>query len=950
MADGEEESVKVAVRMRLFNGREKNASATRIVRMTQEDRGSKTFITNPDTGEERHFQFDYSFQSHSQDEPGIGEYATQDTVFNVLGKPVLYTALEGRNVCLFAYGQTGAGKSFSMLGKADPKELQGIIPRSCLEIFRLRDTERDDPCIKYEVSIQVVEIYCEMVNDLLADRKTWPPNGHKPRLTKDGYVCDTVTRPCGNYQDIESAFTFADKNRSVGSHALNPESSRAHTIYCINYLRQKKTSPDAKQAETITAKINLVDLAGSERSESAGTTGQMLKEGNAINLSLTALGGTIKALSEGKRPNFRDSKLTLLLQGSMTNGKVIMIAAVSPASICYDESMSTLRFAERIKMVKIKAKKNVTQDPVAEIKKEMEEMRQRMQEEIDLLKAQTEGKALPKSEKAKELESLLAAQQAAEQELRDDMEKQLAMYSKSDAERAADRDAAKAEIDAQWETALGGAALQKADDIKEPHLRNLNEDPRLAETLLYAFKEGETKIGRSNKEDPPDIEFNGMGIIRGHCTAMWDKEGGRVWLVPAVGSSTMVNGKKVSEKLELVHNNRLWLGNNYAFRFVFPGREDAGEKFDQPVEYMMAAGEVAEHNSITGSGETGKSAELRHQLSEALKKVEQANIIASDLAKECVFEPKIVKDQTTHDDHVVVNVTLPRGNLLWPWEKFNTRLVDMVRLWQQWQHAQDNDIKFEEPAPEQNPFVDLEDQLIGEANLWLKSLGNMIEHSADLKVFTAVGGTEGKLYVEVNPLDKNGDEGPWEGDREDLDPLVEAPAQLLDTEIGFVVKVKKLQFDVDISDGTGHAKFDNVWVRYKIDVSDHEEQWKQSDPSSQGTLTPEFNYSQKEKRVVDKSFLQHIEKGRIFFQVWGKLSDTARRPTTATDGRNVRKRQQEERQTALRDLNATIALLRQGLPSLPPGWEAVAVYRHPDGGLHSHPPGGQGGGDEEIAD
>eukprot|EP00755_Sulcionema_specki_P038728 Sspe_Gene.111440::Locus_93516_Transcript_1_1_Confidence_1.000_Length_1153::g.111440::m.111440/K10392/KIF1; kinesin family member 1 len=364
MGDEGGESVQVAVRMRLFNGREKTAGATRIVRMTREEVGSKTYITNPDTGEERHFQFDYSFQSHSETEQGIGPYATQDTVFNDLGKPVLYTALEGRNVCLFAYGQTGAGKSFSMLGKSEPKEMQGIIPRSCTEIFRLRDTERDDPLVKYNVSIQVVEVYCEMINDLLANRKDWPPNGHKAKLTKDGYVVDTVTRPCNNYEDIEGAFTFADKNRSVGSHALNPESSRAHTIYTINYQRQKKTSAEATQAEVITAKINLVDLAGSERSESAGTSGLMLKEGNAINLSLTALGSTIKALSEGKRPNFRDSKLTLLLQGSMTNGKVIMIAAVSPASICYDESMSTLRFAERIKMVKIKAKKNVTQDPV----------------------------------------------------------------------------------------------------------------------------------------------------------------------------------------------------------------------------------------------------------------------------------------------------------------------------------------------------------------------------------------------------------------------------------------------------------------------------------------------------------------------------------------------------------------------------------------------------------
>eukprot|EP01062_Namystynia_karyoxenos_P053964 TRINITY_DN4404_c0_g1_i2.p1 TRINITY_DN4404_c0_g1~~TRINITY_DN4404_c0_g1_i2.p1 ORF type:complete len:999 (+),score=382.62 TRINITY_DN4404_c0_g1_i2:152-2998(+) len=947
---GEEESVKVAVRMRLFNGREKSADATRIVRMHQEEQGSKTFITNPDTGEERHFSFDYSFQSHSADEPGIGEYATQDTVFNLLGKPVLYTALEGRNVCLFAYGQTGAGKSFSMLGKAEPKELAGIIPRSCLEIFRLRDQERDDPLIKYMVSIQVVEIYCEMVNDLLADRKTWPAQGHKPRLTKDGYVCDTVTRPCENYPDIESAFTFADKNRSVGSHALNPESSRAHTIYCINYCRQKKTSVDAKQAETITAKINLVDLAGSERSESAGTTGQMLKEGNAINLSLTALGGTIKALSEGKRPNFRDSKLTLLLQGSMTNGKVIMIAAVSPASICYDESMSTLRFAERIKMVKIKAKKNVTQDPVAEIKKEMEEMRKKMQEEIDMLKAATEGKELPKSEKAKELEELLNAQAEAERQLREDMEKQLANLSKTDEQRSAERE----EIDHNWQEALGGAALQKADDVKEPHLRNLNEDPRLAETLVYPFKEGDNKIGRANKDDPPTIEFNGMGIIRNHCTVIWDKEGGTVTLSPAQGSSTYINGKRVGAPTPLVHNNRVWLGNNYAFRFVFPDKEDAGEKFETPPDYLHAAGEMAENSAVAGTD--GLASHLSHQLSEALKKVEQANIVASDMSKDCRFQPKIVKNRITGEAAVVVHVTLPQGNLTWPWEKFNLRLTDMVRVWQQWQHAQDNELPFQEPPAEESPFSDAEDQLIGEADVWLQSLSNMIEHDSDTSILAPTGVSEGKLAIEINPLDKNGGEGPWEGDREELDPFVDKAQELLGQEIQFVVKIKKLVFDVDIKEGTGLPEYDHVWVRYKIDLNDEGEDWHRTECDPQCTLTPQFKYVQKHKRLVDDKFIRHLEKGRIVFQVWGKLGDRARKPNTQQGGgRNVRKRQQEVRQGILRDLGQALNVAKKGLPTLPAGWEAVAAYRDPDGKLHLNPPTGgsqppAAADDEDIAD
>eukprot|EP01059_Diplonema_ambulator_P036057 TRINITY_DN8827_c0_g1_i1.p1 TRINITY_DN8827_c0_g1~~TRINITY_DN8827_c0_g1_i1.p1 ORF type:complete len:942 (+),score=190.00 TRINITY_DN8827_c0_g1_i1:150-2975(+) len=923
----EEESVKVAVRMRLFNNREKTAGASRVVRMTQEEQGSKTYIVNPDTGKENCFAFDYSFQSHSETEQGIGEYATQDTVFNELGKPVLYNALEGRNVCLFAYGQTGAGKSFSMLGKASPPEQQGIIPRSCLEIFRLRDQEKDDPCVSYKISIQVVEVYCEMINDLLEVRSKWPPNGHKPRLTKDGYVVDTVTRPCSSYPDIEQAFTIADKNRSVGSHALNPESSRAHTIYTINYMRQKKTSPDAKQAETISSKINLVDLAGSERSESAGTTGQMLKEGNAINLSLTALGSTIKALSEGNRPNFRDSKLTLLLQGSMTNGKVIMIAAVSPASICYDESMSTLRFAERIKMVKIKAKKNVTQDPVAEIKKEMEEMRRAMQEEIDNLKAQAEGKALPESEEAKALKKLLDEQVEYEKQMKEDFARQLAQYE-SNQDQAETEKQARAAMDAEWENELGVGFMKKVENIEEPHLRNLNEDPRLAETLFYPFKKGVTKIGRSNKSDPPDIEFNGMGIIKDHATVNWDPDTKKVVLTNSANAATTVNGKKVTGDVPLLHNSRIWLGNNYAFRFVYPGCEAEGEQLDEDPDYLFAEAEIA--NQVTGLPTA-----LGHQLSEALKKVEQANIITSDLRKPITFQPRIIKNRVDHEDNVVVQAQFPQGTLVWPWEKFNLRLMEMVKIWQLWQAAEDKEEEFVEPVSEDPPFEDNEPQLIGEADVWLQSLGNMIEHEADAALLAPIGEPEGRIQLEIKPLDKNGGEGPWEGDNEDLDPFVDSPEELLNKEIQFIVRVKKVIFDVDLKEG-GNCKYERVWVRYKLDITDPTEEWNRTEECAESTFTPSFDWCKTHTQFADKDFLDLLTTRRIVFQVWGRLklqsqqkpaSNAPSRPKSAARGAN------DPKKRLLDDLSSSIDLMKKGLPALPEGWTMVPGYRLPNGEL-----------------
>ena len=909
----EEESVKVAVRMRLFNGREKNAGAFRVVRMQQEDKGSKTFIVHPETGKENCFAFDFSFQSHSETEEGIGDYATQDTVFNSLGKPVLYCALEGRNVCLFAYGQTGAGKSFSMLGKADPPTMQGIIPRSCLEIFRLRDTERDDPLVKYQISIQVVEVYCEMINDLLEVRSKWPPNGHKPRLTKDGYVVDTVTRPCGCYTDIEQAFTIADKNRSVGSHALNPESSRAHTIYTINYQRQKRTSAEAKQAETITAKINLVDLAGSERSESAGTTGQMLKEGNAINLSLTALGSTIKALSEGKRPNFRDSKLTLLLQGSMTNGKVIMIAAVSPASICYDESMSTLRFAERIKMVKIKAKKNVTQDPVAEIKKEMEEMKRVMQEEIDILRAAAEGKAVPPTEKAVELQKLLEEQEETEKQLREDFERQIAKLNSGDG----DDDAIRAQMDAEYESELG--PMIKVEEISVPHLRNLNEDSRLAETLTYAFQEGTTKIGRSNKSDPPDVEFNGMGIIRGHAVITWDKEAGQCFIEGPPDAATTINGAQIENKIEITHNCRVWLGNNYAFRFVFPGMEDKGETFEAPPDYLFAENEKSEK---------GMGKELGTRLSDALKKVEQARIIAADLEKQIAFEPKLVKNRVSGEDSVVVYVQLPHGVLAWPSEKFNLRLVEMVRIWQIWQTQNDKGEAFEEPEGD-SPFEDFEPQLIGESDVWMQSLGNMIENAGEYKINTQDGSQVGRIKLAICPLNDKGEEGPWSDECDEDDPFVDSPSELLGKEIAYLIKIKSIVFDVDLKEGAV-CKYEDVWIRYKIDISDPTEEWSACPSSTTATFTPEYNWQKKHTQLVDNEFIEALNARRVVFQVWGKLGSKDAAAIPQLQSRRSVTRTTDPRKRTLEDLNHSLSSLKEGKP-LPEGWTMVLGYRSPLG-------------------
>eukprot|EP00668_Euglena_longa_P002240 GGOE01002586.1.p1 GENE.GGOE01002586.1~~GGOE01002586.1.p1 ORF type:complete len:941 (-),score=309.77 GGOE01002586.1:82-2904(-) len=872
-ADGEEENVQVAVRMRPFNGREKAANSTRVVRMENLLKGSKTYVTDPDTGEEREFKYDFSFQSYSDTERGIGDWADQETVMQTLGIPVLNAALEGRNVSLFAYGQTGAGKSFSMLGKVGTPELEGIIPRSCRELFR-RQREDSDPSLSYTIDIQVVEVYCEVVNDLLADRKSWPPQGHKPRLTaKDGYVVDTIKKPCFRYEDIWEAMEFADKNRSVGSHALNPESSRAHTIYQINYCRVKK-HPDGRVMQTITAKLNLIDLAGSERTESAGTTGQMLKEGNAINLSLTALGGCIKALSEGKRPNFRDSKLTLLLQASMTAGRVIMIAALSPASICYPETLSTLRFADRIKQVKIKSSKNVSEDPVTEIKKAMEEMRLAMQAEIDRLRANLSGEA-PVDEdgnEVMELERMLEEQAAAEVRMKDDLEAKLKTLRESTEERQARAN----EIDVQWAQALGGVSKVRKEDEVRPYFVNLHEDERVAETLVYAFDEGETLIGRPDRDNPPKIELAGLGIVKGHCTVVVD--GSAVYLEAHNNSKTLVNGKRITARTQLFHQNRVWLGNNYAFRFCHPKHEMYGEGREEDPDYFVAEAEATEATeALDGmpppgtSGQDWMSAALRHKLAEAEKKVEQANLIATDLDRDVIFSPKIFEDRATRNTEMAVHVQMGGQSLVWPWEKFCARVADMVNVWAEWQACEASGTTMRELDPATDPFIDMESQLIGEADVWLNALANMVEFSTETAILSVFGQLQGRLNVELNPCDVNGNTGPWDGAEEELDPFVDEPRDLLNRVIQFEIRLSTLQLDEKALGVNGMPKYEDCFVRYKFDADDFFEPFTSTNEAHAG-FSLQFNFAHKHKVHVTPEVLHHIQKGRITFQLWGKLS------------------------------------------------------------------------------
>jgi hypothetical protein len=295
-------------------------------------------------------------------------------VYDESAFPLVESVIKGYNGTIFAYGQTGCGKTHTMMGvPSDPKEA-GIIPNCFSQIFGFIDEKEKD--MRFLVRCSYLEIYQEGIHDLLAEGAGKKNHVHKKMELKEDpekgvFVKDLTQGMVKSIPEIEKAMTYGTANRKVASTAMNADSSRSHSIFTI-YIESAEWVGGEQRIKA--GKLHLVDLAGSERSGKTGATGQTQKEGIKINLSLTALGNVIQALVEGKSTHipYRDSKLTRLLQDSLGgNQKTVMIAALSPADYNYDETASTLRYASRAKS--IKNKPIVNEDPKDALLKQYED-------------------------------------------------------------------------------------------------------------------------------------------------------------------------------------------------------------------------------------------------------------------------------------------------------------------------------------------------------------------------------------------------------------------------------------------------------------------------------------------------------------------------------------------------------------------------------------------------
>ncbi|XP_050554862.1 kinesin-like protein KIF13B isoform X16 [Spodoptera frugiperda] len=580
------DKIKVAVRVRPFNRRELELGTQCVVEMENQ----QTILQIPQSAHEKErkqpktFAFDHCFYSL---DPSLPHFASQKTVFECLGRDILDNAFDGYNACIFAYGQTGSGKSYTMMGSPGADE-GGIIPRLCDSLFERIKVQQSPPALTYKVEVSYMEIYNERVHDLLDPETTRRSLRVREHAVLGPYVDGLSQLAVTSFQDIDNLMTEGNKSRTVAATNMNSESSRSHAVFSV-VLTQTLTDAATGVSGEKVARLSLVDLAGSERAVKTGAVGDRLKEGSNINKSLTTLGLVISKLADqssgtknkDKFVPYRDSVLTWLLKDNLGgNSKTVMVATISPAADNYEETLSTLRYADRAKRIVNHAV--VNEDPNARI---IRELRQEVETLKEMLKyATVSGTGSPVGE---EVHEKLAQSEHLMKEMSRTWEEKLVETGRIQSER-------------QQALEKMGISVQ-ASGIKveknKYYLVNLNADPSLNELLVYYLKD-RTLVGGSSSAD---IQLSGLGIQPEHCLLL--VEGGGLHMEPLGAARCFVNGTPVVSRVRLGHADRILWGNHHFFRVNCPKATEQDSGYStatasepqtpaQPIDYNFARDEI----------------------------------------------------------------------------------------------------------------------------------------------------------------------------------------------------------------------------------------------------------------------------------------------------------------------------------------------------------------------
>lgn len=844
------ENLKVAVRVRGFNDREREMGCKLVVQMN----GNTTTVlpTGNDTrsSTERRFAFDYSYWSHDgfkiendgylSPDASSSRYIDQKRVFNDLGLNILSNAWDGYNASVFAYGQTGSGKSYSMVGS---KANKGMTPLLVEGLFEQINKEKSTKDNQLEVTFSMIEIYNEVARDLLtkkADRKGLPIH-ERPGRGFHIMEQDLKPTPICDYVGFEKLMEQGNANKIIAATKMNATSSRAHTIIEIQF-KQTYTNEVGKEMQRISI-INLIDLAGSERTDKSGTSGDRLKEGIAINKSLTSLGNCIEKLAEAANGKdvkipYRDSILTKLLMNALGgNSKTVMIAAISPADNNYDETISTLRYADRAKQIKTNAK--VNEDP-----KDL--LIRQLQEEINTLKQNIKTGGVienPDNLSKAEYEKL-------KREMEDNMKKQIEESEKEIQTMKKTYEEKLIEAQAKAKEIAKYNVNEKASSL--PHLSNISSDPMLTGSLKHLFETTAKKtkfiLGNSDK---CDIQLFGLGIQDRHAGVTL--EDGKFYLEPYVNARVVRNGKTIEQKFRMENLDRYVFGASLYYIFVNPPEftadgthavEVMNEKVSK-ITVQQIQTEIAHESGLIDESDLKKDnpdeIACINELIDLLPNIEEANQMSILLDKKIIYKAAILHPLLVGDIigkiRPVIILKKFGTSLEWMWDKF--KFIDRKSFMSEMYADLKEGVKLGEHFKNFDPFVEneLEPVLMGTAVFEPISILHNVPFQESVKIYDYKNRLAGTMNIQLVPCDKNGNVYTDIGSS-----IIHKPETQL-KELYFIIKMDAIR--------SMQPKFRNIFCKYRLYGEDDDFKTE----SGKDTNNPDLNH----ERLIsyDKSMLSY---------------------------------------------------------------------------------------------
>ncbi|XP_061825181.1 uncharacterized protein stard9 isoform X2 [Nerophis lumbriciformis] len=633
-------NIKVAVRVRPLSARESSDGGrvalhvedNKFVRIQNVKLDGRTDHTLDSREKLLEFCFDYCYWSVYPEDP---HYASQEEVFQDLGVSVLAAASQGYNVCLFAYGQTGSGKTYTMMGTQDST---GLTPRICQGLFRSQDPLPDGQNSS-RVEISFLEIYNERVRDLLGggEQKKRTSLRVREHPDKGPYVQDLSQHVVSDSKQAVELLEAGIANRMTAATHNHHASSRSHAIFTVQYTQA--TLEDNRPSETV-SRINLVDLAGSERAD-ASSCRDRLTEGANINKSLVTLGIVISALAQnsqmssscqsinsmasegegstagshssslsgggGRRHCFipyRDSVLTWLLKDSLGgNSKTIMIATVSPSANCYNETLSTLRYAAHAR--NIVNKPRVNEDANVRLIRELREEIDRLKNMLLNFEMQRDVSPCLSDEREGTLADIVLQNELKVEQLTKDWSE-----SWGDTE--------------QYSVHSDRPAGVLVNSL-QPHLLALDGDVLSTGVVFYHLTEGLTRIGPHGQFKEPQI------VVQGGARCEVENDGGVVTLRPLPGCVCLINDREVTEPCRLVQGTVITLGGVHKFRFNHPAeaaalrerrRASEGGMTCTNIEFGPQTPNLREEAQAKVQGEPGEESSARQRVDQQQRYVE----------------------------------------------------------------------------------------------------------------------------------------------------------------------------------------------------------------------------------------------------------------------------------------------------------------------------------------